>query len=114
MKMSPIGPCPRTATTSSGLQIQHRTPFRQVFTGSTQQAWSKLTPSGMRSTPRSDNPIHRADILRKAAPGRLVSRRDADSLINRTLRIEAALAVETIAAGNMMKNDDAIARAEYA
>src|SRR5579871_2992962 len=56
-----------------------------------------------------DDPVHRTDVLGKTATGRLISRRHADFLVHRTLRVEFSLAIEALLAGNMVKHDHAVA-----
>ena len=52
LKMMPMGPCPITRTLSADISCRASIPFIQVFTGSTNQACSNETPSGMRTVPR--------------------------------------------------------------
>ena len=53
IKNKPIGPCPITTTLSPAAIRAFSTAFRQVFTGSTNVASSKLTSSGILTMPRS-------------------------------------------------------------
>ena len=53
LSMMPIGPCPMASTVSPACNRKASIPFMQVFTGSTKQACSKETPSGIRTVPRS-------------------------------------------------------------
>ena len=57
-----------------------------------------------------DDPVHDADVLRESAACRFISRRDADFLVNRALGIQLALAIKTLAARNVVKDDDTVTR----
>ena len=56
-----------------------------------------------------DDPVHDADVLRKAAAGRLESRRHADLLVDRALRKQLAPAIEAFAARNVVKHHHPVA-----
>jgi len=51
--------------------------------------------------------------LREAAAGRLKARRYTHFLVHRTLSIKAAIAVEALATGYVVENNDAIARSVF-
>ena len=59
-----------------------------------------------------DDPIHDADVLGESAAGGLEAGSDAYLLIDGTLRVEFAVAVEAFAAGNVVEDDDAVAGLE--
>jgi len=48
---TPIGPCPTMRTFSQGSSATFRIAFKQVFTGSTKLACSKVIPAGIRTIP---------------------------------------------------------------
>ena len=58
------------------------------------------------------DPVHHAHILRKTAARRFKPGRDADFLVNGTLRIKPPAAVKTIAARNMMERNHPISGSE--
>ena len=60
------------------------------------------------------NPVHDADILRKAAAGGFKSRRATYLLIRRTLREGLVTAVIAFPAGDVVEDDDAVSFAEIA
>ncbi len=112
VNISPIGPCPRITTKSSGCGSHCTTAFRQVFSGSTRVARSNEMPSGIRLHAGLHNPVHHPDILGESAPGRLKSGRDPDFLVYRTLGIYLTLAIEAFAAGYVMERHHPVARCE--
>ena len=84
----------------------------QVFTGSTKQACSNETPSGMRTVPFSNNPVHHPNIFRKPSARGLETRRATDFLVGRTLRKRLVAAVIALAARDVVKHYHAIAHPE--
>src|ERR1035437_4113995 len=109
VNISPIGPCPKTITKSSGCGSHCTTAFRHVFSGSTRVARSKETPSGILSTPRSTiQSITRTYCANPPPAGS--NRRDADFLVHRALGVNLAPAVEALQAGDVMKCHHAVAR----
>ena len=84
----------------------------QVLTGSTKQACSNETPSGIRTVPLLDNPVHDADIFRETAAGRLKSGGAADFLVGGALGEGLVTAVVALAAGDVVEDYDAIAGRE--
>ena len=106
------GPCPITSTVSPGATRALRTAFRQVFTGSTNVASSNVTSGGKRNHSALDDPRHRANVLGEAAAVRIEAGGQPDFLVARALREELALAIEAVAARNVMKADDAVAGLE--
>ena len=101
-----------TRTLSPAESCRVSIPFMQVFTGSTKQACSNETPSGMRTVPCRDNPVHDADIFGESAARRLESGRAADFLVSLALGKSLVAAVVTLATGDVMEHHDAIARLE--
>ena len=60
----------------------------------------------------ADDPVHHADILGETTAGRLESRRYPDPLICGALRVELPLAVEAVAAGDMVEGYHPVAGRE--
>ncbi len=108
----PIGPCPRITTTSSALRIQLNHALHAGIHGLDETGAIKRHAIGNFLDAALDDPIHHADILRKASARRLVSGRNADFLIDRALRIQLVPAVKTFPARDVMEDDDAIAGGE--
>ncbi len=60
-----------------------------------------------------DNPIHHPDVLRKTAAGWLKTSGDPHFLVYRALRVYLTLAIETLAARNVVKRHNTIAGLEF-
>ena len=110
VNIRPIGPWPSTTTTSSGLRIALHHGFQAGIQRLHQRGALERDAVGNLLHAASHNPVHDAHVLREAAARGLESRRDPHFLIDRALRVQLALAVETIQAGNVMEGNDAIAR----
>ena len=87
-------------------------PFRQVLTGSMNEACSKETPSGILTTPLRDDPIHYADVFGEAAAAGLESCGRADLLIGGALGINLVAAVIAFAARDVVEDHYAVAGLE--
>ncbi len=114
VNISPIGPWPRIATSSPGLSSICFTALRQVLMGSTKQARSKGTPSGIRTTPRRTIQSITRTYSENPPPAGSISRRHADSLVGRALRVQLAAAIEALRARDVVKDHDRVARREPA
>ena len=106
---NPMGPCPITTTVSPAATRAFSTAFRQVFTGSTNVASSKAHARGNLHHAALDDPGHGAHVFGEAASIGIEARRQAHLLVARALREKAALAIKTVAAGNVVKTDHAVA-----
>ncbi len=113
VNIRPIGPCPMTTTTSSGCGSHCTTAFRQVLSGSTRVARSNETPSGIVLHAALHDPIHHPHVLGKSAARRFETRGDPHLLVNGALRVDFAMAVKTVQAGNVVEGHHAVAGFEF-
>ena len=100
------------STVSPGSRRRASIPFMQVLTGSTKQACSNETPCGNFHGSLLDDPIHHPNVFREASAGRLKSSGASDFLVGRALGEGFVPAVVALAAGDVMKDHDAVAGLE--
>ena len=85
----PMGPWPITSTVSPARRAAFSTALRQVFTGSTKVASSKVTSGGNFDHAAFDNPGHRAHVFGKAAAIGIKARGQAHFFVGGALREQA-------------------------
>ena len=105
----PMGPWPSTTTTSSGLRIQLHHALETGIDGLDEAGAIERNALRDFFHAAPDDPVHDANVLRKSAAGRLISRRYADLFINRALGVQFVAAVEAFQARNMVEDDHAVA-----
>ena len=99
-----------TRTVSSEWRLSIFTPFSTVLDGLNEGGLLEGDIVRNRDhTAARGHPIHHANILREAAAGRFEASCNADFFIEGALSRGAFAAIEALAAGNVMVDDDAFA-----